>query len=81
MAGKINARLSITKEFELKVLQFFYDYDKNCNQSTTHFKVARNQVGILLIEIPTLIILFVLLLLLQILCPHNISCFALILSC
>ena len=58
MAEKINTRCSFTKEFKLKVVQFFYDHDKNCNQTATHFKVDRKQVGILFIEIPTFIILF-----------------------
>ena len=63
MAAEINTRRSFTKEFKLKVVQFFYDHDKNCNQTATHFKVDRKQVGILFIEIPTFIILFILLLL------------------
>ena len=42
---------------------------------STHFKVDRKQVVILFIEIPTFIILFILLLLFQILCPHSILCF------
>ena len=80
MAGKINTRHSFTKEFKLKVVQFFYDHDKNCNQTATHFKVDKKKVGILFIEIPTFIILFILLLVFQILCPHSISCFVLIFS-
>ena len=80
MAAKINTRRSFTKEFKLKVVQFFYDHDKNCNQTATHFKVDRKQVGILFIEIPTFIILFILLLLFQILCPHSFSFFELIFS-
>ena len=80
MAEKINTRRSFTKEFKLKVVQFFYDHGKNCNQTVTHFKVDRKQVGILFIEIPSFIILFILLLLFQILCLHSISCFVLILS-
>ena len=74
MAEKINTRRSFTKEFKLKVVQFFYDHDKNCNQTATHVKVDRKQVGILFIEILAFIILFILLLLFQILCPHSISC-------
>ena len=62
MAEKINTRRSFTKEFKLKVVHFFYDYDKNCNQTATHFIVDGKQVGILFIEIPTVIILFILLL-------------------
>ena len=80
MAEKVNTRRSFTKEFKLKVVQFFYDYDKICNQTATHFKVNRKQVGIPFIEIPTFIILYILLLLFQILCPHSISCFILIFS-
>ena len=80
MAEKINTRRSFTKEFKRKVVQFFYDQDKNCNRTATHFKVDRKQVGIFFIEIPTFIILFILLLLFQILCPHSISCFVLIFS-
>ena len=80
MAEKINTRRSFTKEFKLKVVQFFYDHDKNCNQTATHFKVDRKQVGILFIEIPTFIILFIPLLLFQILCSHSISCFGFIFS-
>ena len=80
MAEKINTRRSFTKEFKLKVVQFFYDHDKNCNQTATHFKVDRKQVGVLFIEIPTFIIVFILLLLFQILYPHSISCFVLIFS-
>ena len=77
MAEKINTRRSFTKEFKLKVVQFFYDHDKNYNQTATHFKVDRKQVGILFIEIPTFIIL---LLLFQILCLHSLSCCVLIVS-
>ena len=69
MAEKINTGRSFTKEFKLKVVQLIYDHDKNCNQTGTHFKVDRKQVGILFIEIPTFILLFSLLLLFQILCP------------
>ena len=71
---------ALTKEFKLKVVQFFYDHGKNYNQTATHFKVDRKQVGILFIEIPTFIILFISLLLFQILCPHSISCFVPIFS-
>ena len=49
MAEKINTRRSLTKEFKLKVVQFFYDHDMNCNQTATHFKVERKQVGIVFI--------------------------------
>ena len=80
MAEKINTRRSFTEEFKLKVVQFFYNHDKNCNQTATHFKVDRKQVGIRFIEIPTLTILFLLLSLFQILCPQSISCFVLIFS-
>ena len=80
MAEKINTRRSFTKEFKLKVVQFFYDHDKNSNQTARNFKVDRKQVGILFIEIPTFILLFIFLLLFQILCPHSISCFVLIFS-
>ena len=80
MAGKINTRRSFTKEFKLKVVQFFYDHDNNWNQTATHFKVDRKQVGIIFIEIATFIILLILLMLLQILCSHSISCFVLIFS-
>ena len=62
MAEKINTRRSFIKEFKLKVVQFFYEHDKNCNQTGTHFKVDGKQVGILFIEISTFIILFILLL-------------------
>ena len=61
MAENINTRRSFTKEFKLQVAQFFYGHDKNCNQSATHLKVDRKQLGILSIEIPTFIILFILL--------------------
>ena len=61
MAENINTRRSFTKEFKLKVTQFFYGHDKNCNQSATDLKVDRKQLGILFIEIPTFIILFILL--------------------
>ena len=80
MTEKINTRRSFTKEFKLKVVQFFYVHDKNCNQTATHFKVDRKQLGILFIETPTFIILFISLLLFQILCLHSISCFVLIFS-
>ena len=33
---KIKSRCSFTKEFKLKVAQYFYDHDKNCNQTATH---------------------------------------------
>ena len=46
----------------------------------TPYKVDRKEVGIRFIEILTFIILFILLLLLQILCPHSISCFVFIFS-
>ena len=61
MAEKIHTRRSFTKESKLKVVQFFYENDKNCNQTATNFKVDRKQVGIgiLFIEIPTFIILFI----------------------
>ena len=49
MAEKINTIRSLTKELKLKVAQFFYDRDKNCNQTATHFKVWRKQVGIVFI--------------------------------
>ena len=45
MTEKINARCSLTKEFKLKVVQFFQDHDKSCNQTATHLKVDRKQVG------------------------------------
>ena len=77
MTEKINTRRSFTKEFKFKVVQFFYDHDKNCKQTATHFKVDRKQVGILFIEILTFIILFILLLLFQILSPHSILCLVL----
>ena len=80
MAEKINTRRSFTKAFKLKVVQSFYDHGKNCNQTVTHFEAGRKQVGILFIEIPTFIILFILLLLFEILYPHSISCFVLICS-
>ena len=80
MAEKINTRRSFTKELKLKVVQFFYDHDKNCNQTATHFKVDRKEVGILFIKIPTFIMLFILLLVFQIICPHSISYFVLIFS-
>ena len=80
MAEKINARRSFTKEFKLKVVQYFYDHDNNCNQAATQIKVDRKQVGILFIGIPIFIILFISLLLFQILCPHSISCSVLIFS-
>ena len=81
MAEKINTRRSFTKELKLKVVQYFYDHDQNCDQTATHFKLDRKQVvGILFIEIPTFTILFILLLLFQILCPHSISDFVLIFS-
>ena len=38
MAEKLNTRRSFTKEFKLKVAQFFYDHDKNCSQTAAHFK-------------------------------------------
>ena len=60
------------------MVQFFYDHDKNCNETATHFKVDRKQVGTLFVKSPTFIILFVLLF--QILCIHSISCFLLIFS-
>ena len=59
MAAKINTRRSFTKEFKLKVVQFFYDHGKNCNQTATHFGVDRKQVGILFIEISTFIIIII----------------------
>ena len=80
LVEKINTTRSFTKKFKLKVVQFFYDHDKNCNQTATHFKVDRKQVGIPFIEILAFIILSVLLLLFQILCPHSVSCFVLIFS-
>ena len=80
MAEKINTRRSFTKELKLKVVQFFYDHDKNCNQTATHFKVDRKEVGILFIKIPTFVMLFNLLLVFQIICPHSISYFVLIFS-
>ena len=80
MTEKINTRRSFTKEFKPKVVQFFYDHDKNCNQTATHFTMERKQLGILFIEVPTFIILFILLLLFQILYLHSISCFVLIFS-
>ena len=80
MAEKINTRRSFTKELKLKVVQFFYDHDKNCNQTATHFKVDRKEVGILFIKIPTFIMLFILLLVFQIICPHSISYFVLMFS-
>ena len=46
MAEKINTRRSFTKEFKLKVVQFFHEHDKICNQTATNFKVDRKQVGI-----------------------------------
>ena len=49
MAEKINTRCSCTKEFKLKVVQYFYDLDKNCNQTAKHFKMDRKQVGTLFI--------------------------------
>ena len=63
MVENINTTRSFTKEFKLKVVQFFYDHDKNCNQTATHFKVDRKQVGIPFIVIPIFIVLSVLLLL------------------
>ena len=36
-AEKINTRHSFTKESKLKVVQFFYNHDKNCNQTATYF--------------------------------------------
>ena len=60
MAEKINTGRSFTKGFKHKVVQFFFDHDKNCNQTATHFKVDKKQVGTLFIEIPTFIILFIL---------------------
>ena len=80
LVEKINTTRSFTKKFKLKVVHFFYDHDKNCNQTATHFKVDRKQVGIPFIEILAFIILSVLLLLFQILCPHSVSCFVLIFS-
>ena len=59
IAEKINARHSFPKEFKLKVVNFFYDHDKNCNQTAAHFKVDRKRVGILFIEISTFIIFFI----------------------
>ena len=55
MAKEINTRRSFTKEFEFKMVQLFYDHDKNCNQTVKHFKVDREQVGVLFIEVPTFI--------------------------
>ena len=80
MAKKVNTRRSFSREFKLKVVQFVYDHDKNCNQTATHFKVDRKQDGILFIAIPTFTISFILLLLFQFLCPHTISYFVLIFS-
>ena len=57
IAEEINTRRSFTKEFKFKVVQFFYDHVKNCNQTVKNFKVDRKQVGVLFIEIPTFIIL------------------------
>ena len=54
MAEKINTRRSFTKEVKLKVVQFFYNHDINCNQTPTYFKLNRKQVRILFIEISTL---------------------------
>ena len=70
MAEKISTRCSCTIEFKFKVVQFFDNHGKICNQTATHFKVNRKQVGILFTETLSFIILFILLLLFQILRAH-----------
>ena len=54
----------LLKNLKLKWYNFFNDHDKNCSQIAIHFKVDRKQAGKLgIIETPTFIILFILLLL------------------